>query len=173
MENRYVLPDEIFRNIQKLVYDSIGVNLTDSKRALVVSRLSKRLRELGFNDFEQYCAYLKENEEEKIEPISRLTPFSSITLSGADDFRLEIRGELEYDLLQLDWRRTGLGLNLKLPGAGPDSFYVFDFQGDYGNRQGAWQELNFQLKRILDCYSFNFNYEAVDQVFSLGFDLNI
>ena len=117
--------------------------------------------------------YLKENEEEKIEPIRRLTPFSSIILSGADDFRLEIRGELEYDLLQLDWRRTGLGLNLKLPGAGPDSFYVFDFQGDYGNRQGAWQELNFQLKRILDCYSFNFNYEAVDQVFSLGFDLNI
>ena len=116
---------------------------------------------------------IKDEEKEKIKPVWRLTPFSSITLTGADDFRAEIRGELEYDLLELNWRRTGVGLKLKLPGAGPNSFYVFDFQGDYFNRQGAWGELNFQLKRILDCYSFSLNYEAVDQVFFLGFDLNL
>ena len=64
MEGRKKISDKNFKAIQDLVYDNIGVNLTEKKRALVISRLSKRLRELGLNDFGSYIDYLKENEAE-------------------------------------------------------------------------------------------------------------
>ena len=58
------ISDKNFKAIQDLVYDNIGVNLTDSKRSLVISRLSKRLRELNLSDFGEYIDYLKQNEAE-------------------------------------------------------------------------------------------------------------
>ncbi len=58
------ISDKNFKAIQDLVYDNIGVNLTDTKRSLVISRLSKRLRKLNLSDFGQYIDYLNQNESE-------------------------------------------------------------------------------------------------------------
>lgn len=58
------LSPEEFEFIRKMVYDNIGVNLTPSKKALVVSRLKKRLRELSFNTFNEYLGYLERSENE-------------------------------------------------------------------------------------------------------------
>lgn len=53
-----------FQAVQQIVYDSIGVNLTEAKKALVVSRLSKRLRELKMQTFAQYFQFLHESPAE-------------------------------------------------------------------------------------------------------------
>ncbi len=53
-----------FQTVRQIVYDSIGVNLTEAKKALVISRLSKRLRELKMQDFAQYFQFLHENPAE-------------------------------------------------------------------------------------------------------------
>lgn len=53
------LTDEEFSTIQKMVYNSIGVNLTEAKRSLTISRLSKRLRELELDSFTQYIRFLE------------------------------------------------------------------------------------------------------------------
>ncbi|UMZ75058.1 CheR family methyltransferase [Natranaerofaba carboxydovora] len=58
------LSQEEFEFIRKMVYDNIGVNLTQSKKALVVSRLKKRLRELSFTSFKDYLNYLETAEGE-------------------------------------------------------------------------------------------------------------
>ncbi len=58
------LSQEEFEFIRKMVYDNIGVNLTQSKKALVVSRLKKRLRELNFTSFKDYLSYLEKAENE-------------------------------------------------------------------------------------------------------------
>jgi chemotaxis protein methyltransferase CheR len=47
-----------FRRLRQLVYDEAGIHLPDAKRALVESRLARRLRELGLRDYEQYCELL-------------------------------------------------------------------------------------------------------------------
>ena len=49
-----------FRQLRQLVYAEAGIHLPDAKRALVESRLVRRLRELGLRDYEQYCELLRD-----------------------------------------------------------------------------------------------------------------
>ncbi len=67
------LSEDEFNAIRRLVYDSIGVNLTDAKRALVVSRLSNRLRELDMNSFSKYIKLLERDKKELNVLFNRIT----------------------------------------------------------------------------------------------------
>ena len=60
----YQLSNEEFDILRKKVYGEIGVNLTDAKKPLTISRLSKRLKELGISTFSQYIKYLEDNQGE-------------------------------------------------------------------------------------------------------------
>jgi chemotaxis protein methyltransferase CheR len=50
--------DADFRGLAKVAYDRAGIALADSKRNLVYTRLSRRLRALGYSSFRQYREYL-------------------------------------------------------------------------------------------------------------------
>ena len=50
--------DADFRNLAQYAYDQAGIALSDSKRNLVYSRLSRRLRALGMTAFREYREYL-------------------------------------------------------------------------------------------------------------------
>jgi chemotaxis protein methyltransferase CheR len=50
----YAITNEEFERFRALVYRESGISLNDSKRSLVVSRLAKRLRDLGLDTFQQY-----------------------------------------------------------------------------------------------------------------------
>ncbi|MFH7319956.1 CheR family methyltransferase [Desulfurivibrio sp. D14AmB] len=54
MNNGLTISDREFRLIRTLVYERFGINLTDQKRALVVGRLQKLLRDGGFSSFDHY-----------------------------------------------------------------------------------------------------------------------
>ncbi|MBN2656245.1 MAG: hypothetical protein JXR86_04235 [Spirochaetales bacterium] len=58
----FVLNDREYEYISRAVYDYAKINLTEQKRPLIVSRLSKRIRELKMNSFAQYVKYLKEEQ---------------------------------------------------------------------------------------------------------------
>lgn len=60
------LSDDIFNKIKNLIYKKIGVDLKDSKKTMVKSRLLKRLRVLQLDSFEKYCEYLNNNSDELI-----------------------------------------------------------------------------------------------------------
>ncbi len=83
LQHHTVLSSEEFEEIRRIVYESIGVNLTEPKRALVVSRLSKRLKELNMASFAQYLRYL-ENTPTEIEVL-----FNCITTNVTNFFREE------------------------------------------------------------------------------------
>ncbi|MCW5692855.1 MAG: protein-glutamate O-methyltransferase CheR [Pseudolabrys sp.] len=57
--------DADFRGFVELAYQYAGIALADSKRNLVYSRLSRRLRALGFRSFAEYRNYLDETEAER------------------------------------------------------------------------------------------------------------
>lgn len=59
------LTDEEFKELRELIYRSIGVNLTEAKKMLVISRLSKRLKQLRLTSIHQYLMYIKKHPEEK------------------------------------------------------------------------------------------------------------
>jgi chemotaxis protein methyltransferase CheR len=50
----FTISHEEFEQFRTLVYRESGINLNDTKKSLVVSRLSKRLRALGLTSFQAY-----------------------------------------------------------------------------------------------------------------------
>lgn len=50
----YEITSDEFERFRALIYRESGISLGDGKRSLVVSRLAKRLRELGIDTFQQY-----------------------------------------------------------------------------------------------------------------------
>jgi chemotaxis protein methyltransferase CheR len=67
------LSDHEFRKIRTIVYKTAGINLTDSKRALVISRLSRRLRQLNLDSFRPYIRLLESDTEEVLLLVNRIT----------------------------------------------------------------------------------------------------
>jgi chemotaxis protein methyltransferase CheR len=59
----YKFTDHDFRKIAELAHRRYGLHLQASKKPLVYSRLTKRLRALALPDFESYCALLSDPRE--------------------------------------------------------------------------------------------------------------
>jgi chemotaxis protein methyltransferase CheR len=69
----YVLTDEAFASIQRLVGEQAGIVLGEHKRQLVYSRLTRRLRKLGLKDFGEYCGLIEQDEGEVVELLNAIT----------------------------------------------------------------------------------------------------
>jgi chemotaxis protein methyltransferase CheR len=67
------LEETEFQTLRAMVYRTAGISLADSKKALVVSRLSRRLRELEFRTFHAYIGLLQSDPGEIHVMINRLT----------------------------------------------------------------------------------------------------
>jgi len=63
----YELTDNDFNRLRKLVAKHTGISLSDAKRTLVYSRLSRRLRELGLSQFKQYCEIIEQGDTAEIQ----------------------------------------------------------------------------------------------------------
>jgi len=59
------IPTRVFRQFQRLVLEEAGISLSDAKRALLVGRLSRRLRELGLTSYGDYLARVVEDDDER------------------------------------------------------------------------------------------------------------
>ncbi|MFO1390226.1 CheR family methyltransferase [Cellvibrio sp.] len=62
-----------FENVRRILYKKAGINLTESKKQLVYSRLARRLRALKLDSFSSYLSYLDQNNHEEEEFINALT----------------------------------------------------------------------------------------------------
>ena len=58
-QGEYALSEREFARIKARVYSVAGISLSDAKRTLVVSRLSKILRALQLPSFDAYVDYLE------------------------------------------------------------------------------------------------------------------
>jgi chemotaxis protein methyltransferase CheR len=56
--SRLSLTPSQFEQLRKIVYDRSGIHFQDSKKYVLESRLSRRLEELEFDDFDQYLVFL-------------------------------------------------------------------------------------------------------------------
>jgi len=69
----FAFSDANFREIARIAKAEAGIDLPQSKATLVYSRLAKRLRALGISTFSDYCAEVRENDEERNSMIAALT----------------------------------------------------------------------------------------------------
>lgn len=75
-----------FESLRKLVYDRAGIYFQDCKRYVLESRLSRRLEELGFENFSQYLLFLTAGpyQEDEFQEM-----FNRITINETSFFRNE------------------------------------------------------------------------------------
>jgi chemotaxis protein methyltransferase CheR len=71
----FLLTAEDFRQIANMLHTETGIHLTEAKVALVYSRLAKRLRALGLENFRDYCELVcgAEGLDERQQMICALT----------------------------------------------------------------------------------------------------
>ncbi|MFP4547994.1 MAG: CheR family methyltransferase [Fidelibacterota bacterium] len=54
-----------FKKVRKLIYDEVGINLTEVKKALVSSRLRKRMNVLNIPEYKDYIHFVKNDKSKK------------------------------------------------------------------------------------------------------------
>lgn len=64
--NEYHLSDAEFKFIQDVVREKTGIYLSEQKRSMVYSRLSRRIRTLKLEGFKDYCNLIKSGDDEEI-----------------------------------------------------------------------------------------------------------
>jgi len=62
-EREFVITDNEFQRIRKLIYQHAGINLSEAKKDMVYSRLGRRLRANNLTTFSDYLALLETNDE--------------------------------------------------------------------------------------------------------------
>jgi len=74
-EGEFAFTRDDFDRIAAMLYAQAGITLSDSKVALVYSRLAKRVRALGLADFDAYCALVAspQGEDERGRMLNALT----------------------------------------------------------------------------------------------------
>lgn len=70
---RIELSDKEFELFQKLVYNEIGVSLTNSKKPLVKNRLLKQLIKYNLTSYGDYYRLVQINSSEKIQMLNQIT----------------------------------------------------------------------------------------------------
>lgn len=103
------ISDTEFNLIRALVYERFGINLTEAKKSLVVSRLQKTIRLLGMNSFKQYYDYLMADRTGKaletlINRISTNHTFFYRESSHFDFFRQHVLPEITTRIRQSNAR---------------------------------------------------------------------
>ena len=57
--------DRDFEQVRRMIYERAGIALSPAKREMVYSRLSRRLRERGLENFQDYLSLLEGNDAEE------------------------------------------------------------------------------------------------------------
>lgn len=82
--NKRILAPRDMRRVAEFIGAEVGIQLPASKHTLVESRLSKRLRKLGFDSFKSYLDYVLKSPQGKFE---RLHLIDAITTNKTSFFR--------------------------------------------------------------------------------------
>lgn len=78
------ITDEEFQAVRELIYQEAGISMSDAKRALVCSRLAKRLRQLKLRSHTEYLEYIAHHDPNGVE---RQLMVNSLTTNKTDFFR--------------------------------------------------------------------------------------
>ncbi len=106
------MTDEQFNKLRKVVYDRAGIHFQDTKKYVLESRLSRRLEELEFEDFDQYIMFLTAGPYQTDEFQEM---FNRITINETSFFRNEPQLEVfEREILPplLEARKTSKTLRI-------------------------------------------------------------
>lgn len=99
-----ILTDEMFDAIRTLVYERIGVDLSDKKRSLLNARLQNVLRQRGFSSFQQYYVYVQNDTSGNglLELVNRITTQHTTFFRGRQHFEFFSRVALKESVARCE-----------------------------------------------------------------------
>jgi len=97
------MSDFVFENFRAYILREAGIQLNDTKRALLVSRLSKRLRDLGIETFAAYLARVQ------ADPAERVRMFDLVTTNETHFFREPKQFEFLEEVAIPRWKEEAAG----------------------------------------------------------------
>lgn len=82
------ITDKDFNRLGRFIEDKFGIRMPASKKLMLQARLQKRLRELGYNDFQEYVRYIFSNRgrDEILKMIDEVTTNKTGFFREADQF---------------------------------------------------------------------------------------
>lgn len=99
LNNEFLMTDSDYKFLIDFIYKHIGIVITEEKRAMIYSRLSRRLRKLQLKSFKDYCQLL--SADQKQEELPNL--INAVTTNLTKFFREEYHFEhLKNDILLAD-----------------------------------------------------------------------
>ncbi len=105
-----------FNFIQQLVAESTGIVLSEGKRDMVYSRLTRRIRELKLNSYKTYCDRLKAGDEAELIAFT-----NAITTNLTSFFREPHHFEFLKDKLLPEIKKNKISRKLRIWSAGCSS----------------------------------------------------
>jgi chemotaxis protein methyltransferase CheR len=87
--------DEDFGRVQSMIYKRAGISLQDGKHAMVYSRLSRRLRDTGYQSFRDYLGWLEKSDGPEWQEF-----INALTTNLTSFFREHHHFEIFADLLK-------------------------------------------------------------------------
>lgn len=75
--NPFRLTDDDFEQLRRLIFKHTGISLSDHKRALVYSRLARRLRHFGFTTYAEYYRLLDEQDVDGLELVEMINAITT------------------------------------------------------------------------------------------------
>jgi chemotaxis protein methyltransferase CheR len=136
------MTDREFRQLRELVYERLGINLTEKKRSMLIGRLQKLLRTSGFKNFQDYYEYLVNDSGMKAmtELINRVTTNYSFFYRGKSHFEYFVQAVLPEVVGSLK-KRNSRDLRIWTAGCstGEEPYMLTMLMREFfGNEYGLW-----------------------------------
>ena len=136
------MTDREFQQLRELVYERLGINLTEKKRSMLIGRLQKLLRTSSFKNFQDYYEYLVSDSSmtAMTELIDRVTTNYSFFYRGKSHFEFFIQSALPEVVASLK-RRNSRDLRVWTAGCstGEEPYMLAILMREFfGNEYGMW-----------------------------------
>ena len=107
--------DKVFNQFSRFIYEQMGIHLSHSKKVMLQSRLTKRLRKLKINSFEEYFAYVTSDKG-----IAQEMPnlINAVTTNKTDFFREPKHFEFLCNIVLPEFYESCKGRKFKIWSAG-------------------------------------------------------
>lgn len=115
-EREFVFTRDDFMQVQHLVKEQTGINLTAAKEDMVYSRLVKRLRAIGLTHFKDYCELVCRDQDERLRLINAIS--TNLTAFFREEHHFD---HLKNTLLPALIKNKGVERKLRIWSAGCSS----------------------------------------------------
>jgi chemotaxis protein methyltransferase CheR len=131
------ISDTDFELYRDWIYKSAGIALAPSKKALVVGRLSGRLRELGVTSYRAYFEYLTKFGSQQVRKLEQQRVINLLTTNETYFFREEAHFAYIQDHLLTVWEKKQIRCWSAASSTGEEAYSLAMLLDS--RYQGAWQ----------------------------------